>query len=424
VTTTPTTSGARGHASTSYAAEIARLLWPEPWGTPHVTRSRPGGDPLHRDAYLFPSPKRAHLLVPADVPGSADMLQRIGKGKSRFSGAVRVIVRGSVASRAFPLTRWPVLRVPGTDPAADSIERHLSGALGTDVRVGVMLGTRRANQKPVLQVFDRDGRLLAFAKVGHNDLTAALVRREAECLAVVAAAGPRGFHIPEVLDHATWNGLEVLVISALPVDSRRRVPEADRVRAMQEVAQLRGSTRVGLADSSFWTRLTTSIDALEPGLGSERLRTAATAIAHSAGDREVTLASWHGDWGHWNMGLSKGEPGAGELQVWDWERFDDAVPLGFDAVHFAAQRVRPGQREAQRQEEAFLGGLPAALDQLGVEPALHDLTLRLYLLEIVTRYVDALTHGPTPALQQRTAWALSLLERELRDADIPMEGRP
>jgi hypothetical protein len=27
------------------------------------------------------------------------------------------------------------------------------------------------------------------------------------------------------------------------------------------------------------------------------------------------------------------------------------------------------------------------------------------------RYVDALTHGATPALRRRTAWVLSLLER-------------
>ena len=64
------------------------------------------------------------------------------------------------------------LRVAAPDADADSIETHLAERLGTDVRVGVLLGTRRANQKPVLQVFARDGRSLGYAKIGHNDLTA------------------------------------------------------------------------------------------------------------------------------------------------------------------------------------------------------------------------------------------------------------
>ena len=58
-------------SSASYAAEVARLLWPEPWDAPHVTRTRHRGGLPHRDAYLFPSERRPRLLVPADVPGSS-----------------------------------------------------------------------------------------------------------------------------------------------------------------------------------------------------------------------------------------------------------------------------------------------------------------------------------------------------------------
>ena len=56
-------------------------------------------------------------------------------------------------------------------------------------------------------------------------------------------------------------------------------------------------------------------------------------------------------------------------------------------------------------------------------PAEHDLTLRLYLLEIAVRYVDALTHGATPALQRRTDWVLSLLERLCERAASRWLGR-
>ena len=134
----------------------------------------------------------------------------------------------------------------------------------------------------------------------------------------------------------------------------------------------------------------------------------------------VHLGGWHGDWGRWNMGM-----GDGILQLWDWERYDPEVPIGFDALHFAAQSVRPGEREARRQEAAFLGSAPSALAELGVAPGQHDLVLRLYLLEIAVRYVDALTHGATPALQRRTAWVLSLLEQLAEHPHlISPEGSP
>ena len=117
--------------------------------------------------------------------------------------------------------------------------------------------------------------------------------------------------------------------------------------------------------------------------------------------------------------------GEGILQLWDWERYDPEVPVGFDGLHFAAQNVRPGERAARRQEEAFLRSVPNVLTELGVPPGLHDLTLRLYLLEIAARYVDALTHGATAALRRRTTWVLSLLER-LSEHPNPAssEGRP
>jgi len=54
--------------SASYAVEVARLLWPEPWDEPYVTRSRSGDRAAHRDAYIFPSRARPRLLVPADLP--------------------------------------------------------------------------------------------------------------------------------------------------------------------------------------------------------------------------------------------------------------------------------------------------------------------------------------------------------------------
>ncbi len=133
----------------------------------------------------------------------------------------------------------------------------------------------------------------------------------------------------------------------------------------------------------------------------------------------MSLGGWHGDWGPWNMGM-----GDGVLQLWDWERYDAEVPLGFDGVHFIAQPVRPGHRDEQLQEDRFLRSVSPTLDIFGVDPASHDLIVRLYLLEMAVRYVDALTHGSTSEFARRTAWVVSLLARLLEQPHRePSEGR-
>jgi hypothetical protein len=394
--------------STSYAAEVARLLWPEPWDAPYVTRSRHRPGQPHRDAYLFPNERRPRLLVPADLPGSSNMLRRLAPRRTGL-GAVRGLLERSVQSRAFSLVGWPILRVPGTDPTADSIETHLAGCFGRPVRVGVMLGTRRVNQKPVLQVFDTDGGLLGYAKVGHNDLTAALVRHEADSLTRIAQYRPQSFRAPRLIHHGHWSGLEIIAISPLVGDARTPlVPRSARARAMREVALLGGTTRLLLTQSGFWRRLRHDVAALSDAPAGERLARLVGAIEDVHRGDLVTLGGWHGDWSRWNMNV-----GGGVVQIWDWERYDADVPVGFDGLHFVAHAIRPGHGDLQRQEQTFLRSVPSALDELGVQAAERDLTLHTYLFTIAVRYVDALTHSATPALERRLQWALSLLERQL-----------
>ncbi len=408
-------------ASASYAVEVARLLWPEPWGAPHVTRDVSHHEAHVRDAYLFPSRRRPRLLVPVDVPASANMLHRLGRGNAGLRVPVRTLLERSVRTRAFALTRWPKLRVTAGDAGADSIERHLADCFDTDVRVGVLLGTRRPNQKPVLQVHARDGRLLGYAKIGHNDLTAGLVRREAASLAVLGSRAPGSFRAPDLLHHGQWAGLEVLVMSALTTDPRLRVTPAARLAAMREVARL-GETSVSpLVGSGFWARLRGDADRLSGAAMGDRLLAAVDTVEQTWAAHPVDLGGWHGDWGHWNMGLDQD----GVLQLWDWERFDAEVPLGFDGLHFAVQALRPGKRDASRREQMLLASMPELLGELGVPSDRHDLTLRLYLLEMAARYVDALTRSDTAPLRRRTDWVLGFLERLLDQPQLVLvEGRP
>jgi hypothetical protein len=151
-----------------------------------------------------------------------------------------------------------------------------------------------------------------------------------------------------------------------------------------------------------------------------RLLALVDAVEQAHGQESVELGSWHGDWGHWNMGAAHGV-----LQVWDWERYDAEVPVGFDSLHHLAQHVRPGERQQLRQELEFHESVPRALGELGVRADHHELTVTLYLVEIAGRYLDALTFGATPALLRRTDWVLTLLERRVENRPPALlEGRP
>ncbi len=57
-------------ASASYAAEVTRLLWPEPWEAPRMTRSRRRGPagPGTRDVYLFPAAAGRACWCPPTCP--------------------------------------------------------------------------------------------------------------------------------------------------------------------------------------------------------------------------------------------------------------------------------------------------------------------------------------------------------------------
>jgi hypothetical protein len=411
----------RPDSSAAYALEVARLLWPEPWDEPQVTRSARTRGAAHKDAYVFPSRTRPRLLIPTDVPAAASMLRRLGNDRSPIAGPTRRLLERTVRTRAFALARWPILRVPAANGGGrDSIEAYLASWFGSEVRVGVILGTRRANQKPVLQAFDRDGNLLGYVKVGHNDVTSALVRREAESLTAIGTHELRSFRVPQVLHHGRWTDLEILVLSPLESDPRVPVPDLVRRAAMRELAFLAGTTSGPLGDSPFWARLRRSVELLARHPEGRRVQVIADGLEKEHGSASVRFGGWHGDWGHWNMAMSDGV-----LQVWDWERYDPAVPIGFDGLHFAAQKVRPGRPDSERaKEQSFLGSVPDALAEFDVDPRDQPLTLHLYLLEMAVRYVDASTHGATPALRRRISWVLSLLERPFEhEHPVLSEGR-
>ena len=200
-------------------------------------------------------------------------------------------------------------------------------------------------------------------------------------------------------------------------------PATARLAAMREVVAPRRARR-----ARPWPRAASG-----PGCGRDaarladepdghRLRAAPDAIERRHGADLVTLGGWHGDWGRWNMGMGDGRPpglGLGALRPRGPGRLR-RPPL----TRPRASGRASARRGARRRRSCARS--PDLLAELGVEPGLHDLTLRLYLLEIAVRYVDALTHGATPALRRRTSWVLVAAGAAVASTRSPpsSEGRP
>jgi hypothetical protein len=352
---------------TQYLDEVLDLLYPEG-----------GGDAT--EYLVVPHARRPRLLVPAGHRRlAAAAVRRYAEPQSRLARLKRNAVVAALRTGASAVLLRDRRRVSS---GAGAIDAYLRGALGTELHLSVHIGPARANRKPVLQLLAPDGQTVGFAKLGTNELTRTLVRAEATALTAVSHAGLSELTVPRVIHSGRWGDHEVLVQSALPVWRRRAPLTAPRLAAaMREVAACCGNRRDPLRDSAYWIRLRDRLAAIAVHPEGAALDLAARRIWHSAGHVDLTFGSWHGDWAPWNMASR-----AGELLVWDWERFTPGVPIGFDALHYALQKgVSAGAGEAVAE---VLARAPELLLPFGVvQRQAVEVTALLYLIDLAARYV-------------------------------------
>lgn len=282
----------------------------------------------------LPNARSPRLLVPAGNPVAA------ARAMLRFSAAlsgpdtvkrlgVSSLLRGHVAA-VFP-DRITV------EERVGSLRQHLGDVLGEPVDFSLGLGTARANRKPVLQVFDRRGRSLAFVKFGGTPVTDALVQAEAAALGRLAAAAlPRRLEVPELLHVGQWGGSWLVVMTALRTvlwqrPSRQFEPPVDDAALLHGAF---GEASRPLEAMPLWSAMVAAQRSLSPSPVRDRLEEALARLHTSAADRPLAMGAWHGDFTPWNISRRRGR-----LQVWDWERFETGVPPGLDRCHYAVNAV-------------------------------------------------------------------------------------
>lgn len=387
-----------------YLAEVLGLLYPEPCATDGTP-----GEPI-AEYLVVPDARRPRLLVPAGSRRlAAAAVRRYAEPQSRAARLKRDAVVAALRTGASGVLLRDRIRITG--PAAGSIDGYLREALGRDLAVSIHIGPARANRKPVLQLITPDGDTFGFAKLGTGPLTHRLVRAETNALTALAGSGLTKLTVPRVLHAGQWRGLQVLVQSALPVWlSRAALTPRRLAAAMLDIAGCCGYASGPLVGSAYWAELRGRLGAL--GERSEGVALAATAelIARHAGNISLTYGSWHGDWAPWNMANL-----ADALLVWDWERFTQGVPVGFDAVHYELQRRVQSSSDAAGAVEATVRRAGELLAPFGVPADARDLTALLYLVDLAARYLTDRQAEAGARLGVLGTWLLPVLIRRVEE---------
>jgi hypothetical protein len=401
-------------------AWLAEVLWGPTPGVEVVVGERKAPDPSVPALVwgVLPDRRRPRVLVPLAAPrAAAEAVRQYSDGMTQRARLAKAAV--GLGLRSGALQWWLYRRgllVHAVGPAAGTLlGDHVAQALGRDdLQAAIVLGPVRPNRKPVVQLLGADGRPVGYMKVGWNDLTRRLVRSEADALRRLAQARPRTFTAPALLHQGRWQGLDVTISSALPhrLWRRGRRYALPPLATSREIAALGGIRTLPLADSAWWADLHQRLAPVRR-TAAGRAADVLDATLERLGSRAATrlaFATWHGDWGPWNLRSTPDR-----LLVWDWERSGDGVPLGFDLLHFGYQTALQGL--GQPPELAAATGRDRAaprLAGLGQRPGVEELLLDLYLLERLCRVTEAEVTAVTGRPDQAGAELLRLLGGRLR----------
>ena len=168
---------ARLEETPSPLAWLGDLLWPAASGS-RVALTR-GGGASSRDERawaVMPSASNPTVLIPIGGRAGASALRQFNDSMSQPARIRKAAVGAAVragAGRLIARDRFVVTPVATDAATQDLIGSVLPGILGVPrIEVAISIGRQlRPNLKPVLQIMRPDGKVLAYAKIGWNDLT-------------------------------------------------------------------------------------------------------------------------------------------------------------------------------------------------------------------------------------------------------------
>lgn len=350
-----------------------------------------------------PDAAAPRVLLPTDRRAARSVLRNFRAPRGRASRFRQAAIRGLVAlSGGWPVMRQVVSVVERQEPREPLIEQELTRLLGTSVVLGIHLGPPRANQKPVLQILDERSYPLAVAKLGINELTDQLVSREAATLTMLGKRELGRVRVPDVVHAGQWRGAALLLLSHLPL-ARTGPVSADSLRAaMVDVARVNGVVRSRIAEGPAFARMCSQACELDDRALRGGIDECLRSLSES--DYAIDHGTWHGDWTDWNCAAL-----GSEVLVWDWERCQDGVPLGWDALHYALRRDLQNQPPAMSVARSLVARAPDLLKAFRVPPEHASLIARTYLLHIALRYLSDDQHVVGGRVGRVERWILPVV---------------
>lgn len=364
-------------------AEVAGLMWP---GTAtEVSRVARHAD--RASLRIIPGRRRPRLLVPSSDSRAASLaVLRHGSPSTILARSQRRGISWILRSGA---GSWLFRYGYSLRASSQTVLDYLGDIVGEPLLASLPLSAARANRKPVLHLLDARGRTLAFVKVGVNTLTKKLVRREASVLARLNRLQLTTVRVPEVVHAGVWNDLELLVLSALPT-WRGGPPDLDSLReSMHEVAAATTPDPASSATGHDYVRELLSRMRVLAAHGAPKDQQTASQLESIVLELDPTavttlpLGAWHGDWTPWNCRMVDGR-----CLVWDWERYEAPVPVGFDALHYSLQHAVATGSPRLAAADRCLSGAPELLRSWPLSPLQASSAATLYLAEIGVRYLE------------------------------------
>jgi hypothetical protein len=341
------------------------------------------------------------LTSPRAAVASLDMYNAQSRKAKVAKHALAMAARLGVCPP--PLTRVALDPERGNDEAARwALLDKAQSILGSDdLMCAVSMGTPGPDRKPVIQFVNGRGRVLAYAKVGRDDRTRALVQREARALSEWDSGRARSFAVPALLFSGEVGECYLCVQSAPSGLERSTGPEiGDEHRRFLSDLAARGTRWMSLDESPFWLELLGRTERSTSPFYRSLLRRAATVLRRRAGQEPIPFHFSHGDFAPWNLKMV-----GQRLYVFDWEYAREQCPVGTDLFHFLIRSavLLQGWSDA-RLLQTLTGSGPrrAMVEQhlrgFGLDRRWVDLLLLAYLVDqLSSQAVEIDPNGPLAA---------------------------
>ena len=277
-----------------------------------------------REFIALPSRAHARLLIPPSPRRAAANGLAVYNPQRFLPRLAARMLRGALrAGLAQPFLRSRA-HLP-TQPLEDRL-RDVTGE--SDAVVSVSLGTPGPRRKPTLQVIGANGDVFGYAKLGHDSVTAELLRNEADTLRLLAGCSFSTAIVPRVLDLSTCGGCHLLVQRARK-SAGVPAPRLDRrhLRFLVELAGVEQPTTVPPVQARLESSAGSIRDAGFVWYASLIDRAADSA---SMALTETPVVLTHGDFAPWNIRESDSR-----LLVYDWEDAGPGLPAS-DIFYFLA----------------------------------------------------------------------------------------